>query len=41
VYDVGESAAENAANEYLGNSSSFFVEMLSEFGGIGIVWEHR
>ncbi|KAJ5110579.1 hypothetical protein N7532_001114 [Penicillium argentinense] len=41
VYDVGESAAENAAKEHLGNSSSFFAEMLSEFGGIGIVWEHR
>ncbi|OJJ50608.1 hypothetical protein ASPZODRAFT_56250 [Penicilliopsis zonata CBS 506.65] len=41
VYDVGESNAENLAPVLLTNSSSFFKQMLSDFGAVGIVWEHR
>jgi hypothetical protein len=41
VYDVGEATAEAAAKQHLGNSTSFLVEMLEDFGAIGIVWEHR
>lgn len=41
VYDVGEAAAETSAQAHLGNSSSFFYQMLEEFSGVGIVWEHR
>ncbi|KAJ5594618.1 uncharacterized protein N7459_000826 [Penicillium hispanicum] len=41
VYDVGETNAASSAKLHLANSSSFFVEMLKEFGGVGIVWEHR
>jgi hypothetical protein len=41
IYDVGESDAESSANSLLGNSTSFLVDLLSEFGAMGIVWEHR
>lgn len=41
VYDVGESTADNAAQIHLTNETSFLVQMLEEFGGMGIVWEHR
>ncbi|KAJ5238379.1 hypothetical protein N7468_002998 [Penicillium chermesinum] len=41
LYDVGETNASSPAKAYLGNSSSFLVEVLKEFGGMGIVWEHR
>lgn len=40
VYDVGEASAEASA-KHLCNSTSFLVEMLDDFGAIGIVWEHR
>ncbi|OKL62228.1 hypothetical protein UA08_02156 [Talaromyces atroroseus] len=40
VYDVGESSAYSSAQGMLGQSS-FFRSFLEEFGGIGIVWEHR
>jgi hypothetical protein len=41
VYDVGEATAEASAKQHLSNSTSFLVEMLDDFGAIGIVWEHR
>ncbi|KAJ5162771.1 Peptidase S28 [Penicillium coprophilum] len=41
VYDVGEATAEYSAQTYLGNSTTFFYKLVEEFGGIGIVWEHR
>lgn len=41
MYDVGESDAVSAAHSYLTNSSLFLVELMKEFGGIGICWEHR
>lgn len=41
IYDVGESDAESSANSILGNSTSFLREIMAEFGGMGIVWEHR
>ncbi|KAJ5691959.1 hypothetical protein N7462_001382 [Penicillium macrosclerotiorum] len=41
IYDVGEATAENAAKLYLGNSTTFLAEILEEFRGLGIVWEHR
>jgi hypothetical protein len=41
LFDVGESTAEPAAQTYLTNSTTFFYQLVKEFGGIGIVWEHR
>ncbi|KAI2786857.1 hypothetical protein POX_g09253 [Penicillium oxalicum] len=41
VYDAGEINAEITATKNLGNSSSVLAELLEEFGGIGVVWEHR
>ncbi|CAG7921513.1 unnamed protein product [Penicillium olsonii] len=41
VYDVGEASAAEVGPKMLGNSSSFLGQMLQEFNGIGIVWEHR
>ncbi|KAJ5514934.1 Peptidase S28 [Penicillium fimorum] len=41
VYDGGESEAESGVQFTLGNSTSFFYQLLEEFGGIGILWEHR
>jgi len=41
IYDVGEADAESSAYSILGNSTSFFAELLAEFNGMGIVWEHR
>ena len=41
MYDVGEATAEATAKQHLGNSTSFLVEMLEDFGAIGIAWEHR
>lgn len=41
LYDVGESNAEKAAQMYLTNSSLFLGELMQEFGGVGITWEHR
>ncbi|EED14230.1 serine peptidase, family S28, putative [Talaromyces stipitatus ATCC 10500] len=40
LYDVGESSAYSSAQHMLGESS-FLREFLQEFGGVGIVWEHR
>ncbi|QGA21468.1 hypothetical protein EYB26_009179 [Talaromyces marneffei] len=40
LYDVGESSAYNSAQHMLGEAA-FFKEFLEEFGGLGIVWEHR
>ncbi|KAF7505008.1 hypothetical protein GJ744_001529 [Endocarpon pusillum] len=41
VHDVGENNAERSAHRYLNASSSYLLEILQEFHGIGIVWEHR
>lgn len=41
MWDIGESDAESSALSQLGNSTSFFVALLEEFGGLGIAWEHR
>jgi hypothetical protein len=41
VHDVGENNAERSAHRYLEASSSYLLEILQEFHGIGIVWEHR
>jgi hypothetical protein len=41
IYDVGEASAEQSGQVHLGNSSSFFYQMLEKFHGVGIVWEHR
>ncbi|OGM49053.1 hypothetical protein ABOM_002348 [Aspergillus bombycis] len=41
IHDVGESNAEHPAQRYLGQSSSYLVNLLREFHGMGIVWEHR
>lgn len=41
MYDVGEATAESSAQAYLGNSTTFFYQLVKDFGGIGIVWEHR
>ncbi|CBX91379.1 hypothetical protein IAQ61_010736 [Plenodomus lingam] len=41
VYDVGEADAEPNALFRLQNETSFFKQIVDEFGGIGVVWEHR
>jgi serine carboxypeptidase S28 len=41
VHDVGETDAEPSAKKYLTRSSSYLRDLLEEFHGIGIVWEHR
>ena len=40
-YDTGEANAAGGASFRLQNDSSFFKQMVDDFGGIGIVWEHR
>lgn len=41
VYDVGEANAQPGALNRLQNETSFFKQIVDQFGGIGIVWEHR
>jgi hypothetical protein len=41
VYDVGEANASSTAVLRLRNETSFFKQIVQEFGGIGVVWEHR
>jgi len=41
VYDAGEADAEPGALARLTSPNSFFNELVAEFNGIGIVWEHR
>lgn len=41
IYDVGEANAETGALSRLQNETSFFKQIVDQFGGIGIVWEHR
>ncbi|KAI1950915.1 hypothetical protein LOZ39_002905 [Ophidiomyces ophidiicola] len=41
IFDGGEANAKRYADFYLVNQTSFFVQLLKEFGGMGIVWEHR
>ena len=41
LYDVGEANAEGNALFRLQNSTSFFKQLVDEYNGIGIVWEHR
>ncbi|KAI9754082.1 MAG: hypothetical protein M4579_004865 [Chaenotheca gracillima] len=41
IYDVGEGDAEPTALTRLKNETSFFKQIVDEYGGIGIVWEHR
>jgi hypothetical protein len=41
IYDVGEANAEPNALFRLQNQTSFFKQLVDQFGGIGIVWEHR
>jgi hypothetical protein len=40
-YDTGEADAEPGALQRLQNTTSFFKQLVDEYGGIGIVWEHR
>ncbi|PWW77979.1 peptidase S28 [Tuber magnatum] len=41
IYDAGEGNAEPSVQFRLADSTSFFRQMVQEFNGIGIVWEHR
>lgn len=41
VYDVGEGDAEPNALFRLQNTTSFFKQLVDQYNGIGIVWEHR
>jgi Serine carboxypeptidase S28 len=41
VYDVGEANASSTAILRLRNDTAFFKQIVREFGGIGVVWEHR
>lgn len=41
IYDVGEADASGSWKFRLQNETSFFKQIVDQFGGIGIVWEHR
>jgi hypothetical protein len=41
LYDVGESDASTNALYRLQDESSFFRQLVEQYHGIGIVWEHR
>ncbi|KAF2434744.1 hypothetical protein EJ08DRAFT_428848 [Tothia fuscella] len=43
IYDVGEAnASSNAIHlQRLRNNTSFFKQLVDQFNGIGIIWEHR
>jgi hypothetical protein len=41
IFDVGETNAERIAQFILTNSGSFFRNIVEEFHGVGIAWEHR
>ncbi|KAF2679891.1 peptidase S28 [Lentithecium fluviatile CBS 122367] len=41
LYDVGEGDAEPYWRGRLESETSWFRQMVEEFGGVGIVWEHR
>ena len=41
VYDTGETGAPQVLEINFANSSSWFEQMLEEFHGMGILWEHR
>lgn len=41
IYDVGEADATSSWQFRLQNETSFFKQIVDQFGGVGIVWEHR
>jgi hypothetical protein len=41
IYDVGEANASSNALFRIQNSTSFFKQIVDQYNGIGIVWEHR
>ncbi|KAL0636799.1 hypothetical protein Q9L58_004156 [Maublancomyces gigas] len=41
IYDAGEGDAEPGVQNRLVANGSFFRQIVSEFSGLGIVWEHR
>jgi len=41
LYDVGEANAETNALFRLQNVTSFFKQLVDQYNGVGIVWEHR
>jgi hypothetical protein len=41
IYDVGEANASSSALFRIQNSTSFFKQIVDQYNGIGIVWEHR
>lgn len=41
LFDCGEGDCEGYTQRYLLNDTSFFKDMVKEFGGIGLTWEHR
>lgn len=41
IYDVGEADASSSWQFRLQNETSFFKQIVDQFGGVGIVWEHR
>lgn len=41
LYDVGEGDAEPYWRGRLQSETSWFRQMVEEYGGVGIVWEHR
>jgi hypothetical protein len=41
VYDTGESDASESVERMLERPSSFMGQLLEEFNGLGILWEHR
>lgn len=41
IFDCGEGDCQNYADFYLVNETSFFKQMVKEWHGIGVAWEHR
>ncbi|KAF1955126.1 peptidase S28 [Byssothecium circinans] len=41
LFDIGEADAGPYANGYLTNKYSYLRQLMEEFSGVGIVWEHR
>ncbi|RPA96765.1 peptidase S28 [Choiromyces venosus 120613-1] len=41
LFDAGEGNGEPSVQNRLVNNTSFFRQMVQEFNGIGIIWEHR
>ena len=41
IYDVGELDGSSKYQNFLTNDSVYFRQLMRNYSGIGIVWEHR